>query len=150
SPRADPARPLPARGLGERPFDGRDRDRRAEEVMGLAHLAAPIACAGFAVLLLARTRENRIAGLGYAAVGTALLAAALPSPGATQLALAVVVILGLGWTLSLALRREPWLVAYLTLAAVPVRIHFLHHHILLPLFIIASGAAFNLLRELIA
>ena len=56
----------------------------------------------------------------------------------------------LGWILSLAFRREPWLVAYLALAAVPIRIHFLHHHLLVPLFVVAAGAAFNLLRELIA
>ena len=63
-------------------------------MIGLARLAAPIACGGLAVLLLARTRQNRIAGLGYAAVGTALLAASLPSPGALDLALAIVVVLG--------------------------------------------------------
>jgi O-antigen ligase len=119
-------------------------------VIGLARLAAPIACVGLAVLLLARRRENRIAGLGYAAAGTALLAAALPSPGAYQLALAIVGALGLGWALSLAFRWEPWLVAYLALAAVPIRVNFLHHHIFVPLFIIASAAGFNLLRELIA
>ncbi len=116
-------------------------------MIGLARLAAPIACFGLAVLLLSRRRENRIAGLGYTAAGVALLAASLPSPGGYELAIAIVGVLGLGWALSLAFRREPWLVAYLALAAVPIRIHFLHHHLLLPLFLIASAAAFNLLRE---
>ena len=119
-------------------------------MIGLARLAAPIACIGLTVLLMARTRQNRIAGLGYAAVGTALLAASLPSPGGYELALAIVGVLGLGWALSLAFRREPWLVAYLALAAVPIRVHFLHHHLLVPLFVVAVGAAFNLLRELVA
>jgi putative inorganic carbon (hco3(-)) transporter len=119
-------------------------------VIGLARIAAPIACAGLAVLLMARTRENRIAGLGYAAVGTALLVASLRPPSALQLALAVVGVLGLGWVLSLAFRREPWLVAYLALAAIPIRVHFLHHQLLVPLFIVAAAAGFNLLRELLA
>ena len=52
-------------------------------MIGLAEIAGPIACLGLAVLLLARTRRNRIAGLGYAGVGTILLAASLaPSDAA--------------------------------------------------------------------
>jgi hypothetical protein len=43
-------------------------------VIGMAELGGPIACIGLAVLLLARTRRNRIAGLGYAGIGTILLA----------------------------------------------------------------------------
>ena len=91
-------------------------------MIGLVRLAAPIAFAGLAVLLLARTRTYRIAGLGYTAVGVALFVAALPSPGAAQLAVAIGGFLVLGWALSLAFRREPWLVAYLALATVPVSV----------------------------
>ena len=119
-------------------------------MIGLARIAAPIACAGLAVLLLARTRENRLAGLGYAAVGTALLVASLSPPSALELTGAIVGLLVLGWALSLAFRREPWLVAYLALAAVPIRVHFLHHNLLVPLYVVAAGAAFTLLRELVA
>jgi putative inorganic carbon (hco3(-)) transporter len=119
-------------------------------VIGLAGIAAPIACVGLAVLLLARTRANRLAGLAYATVGTALLVASLRPPSALELALAIVGILGLGWALSLVFRAEPWLVAYLTLAMLPVRVHFLHHQLLVPLYIVAAGAAFNLLRQLVA
>ena len=72
--RACASRSVPARRLRARPFDNRDRDR-GQKVIGLARLAAPIACVGLAVLLAARTGQNRIAGLGYAAVGTALLVA---------------------------------------------------------------------------
>ena len=46
-------------------------------MIGLAEIAGPIACIGLAILLLARTRQSRIAGLCYAGVGTALLAASL-------------------------------------------------------------------------
>ncbi len=118
-------------------------------MIGLARLAAPIACFGLAVLLMARTRENRIAGLGYTAVGTALLIAALKPPSAVQLAAAIVGLLVLGAALSLALRREPWLVAFLALATLPVRVHVLHHQLLVPLYIVAAAAGFNLLRELV-
>ena len=94
-------------------------------MIGLARLAAPIACIGLAVLLMARTRQNRIAGLAYAAVGTALLAEAR------------------GWGLFQALEAPTWLsiaasVILLDLAiylqhvlfhAVPVlwRLHRMHH-----------------------
>jgi O-antigen ligase len=118
-------------------------------MIGLARLAAPIACLGLAVLFMARTRENRIAGLGYTAIGTALLVAALKPPSAVQLAEAIVGMLVLGGALSFAFRREPWLVAFLALATVPVRVHFLHHQLLVPLYVVAAGAAFNLLRELV-
>ena len=118
-------------------------------MIGLARLAGPIACFGLMVLLLARTRENRIAGIGYAAAGGALLVASLKPPSAPELAGAVIGLLVLGWALSLAFRREPWLVAYLALATLPVRIHVLHHQLLVPLYIVAAGAALNLLRELV-
>ena len=45
-------------------------------MIGLARLAGPIACFGLAVLFMARTRNNRIAGLCYAGVGAELLLAA--------------------------------------------------------------------------
>jgi O-antigen ligase len=119
-------------------------------VIGLAHIAAPIACAGLAVLLLTRTRENRIAGLAYTLVGTGLLLAALRPASTAEFAGAIIGLIVIGWALSLAFRREPWLVAYLALATVPIRVHFLHHQLLVPLYLVAAGAAFNLLRELLA
>ena len=36
-------------------------------MIGLAHLGGPIACLGLALLLVATTRRDRIAGLGFAA-----------------------------------------------------------------------------------
>ena len=49
-------------------------------MIALAEIAGPIACIGLAVLLLARTRRNRIAGLCYAGVGAVLLAARESGP----------------------------------------------------------------------
>jgi putative inorganic carbon (hco3(-)) transporter len=118
-------------------------------VIGLAEIAGPIACLGLAVLLMARTRRNRIAGLAYAAVGTALLAASLKPAGAAEVAAAVAGLLVLGAGVAWLFRREPWLVAFLTLALLPVRVHFLAHQLLVPLYVVAAGAAFNLLRELL-
>jgi O-antigen ligase len=116
-------------------------------VIGLARLAGPIACLGLAVLLMARTRKNRIAGLGYAAVGTALLAASLSPASAVELAAGIVGLLVLGAGLAWLFRREPWLVAFLALACIPIRVHFLHHQLLVPLYVVAAGAAFTLLWE---
>ena len=115
----------------------------------LAILASPIACLGLAVLLMARSRANRIGGLGYAAVGTVLLVASLGSRSALQLAGAIVGLLVLGAALAWVFRREPWLVAFLALAVIPVRVGFLHHHLLVPLYVVAAGAGFNLLWELV-
>jgi putative inorganic carbon (hco3(-)) transporter len=118
-------------------------------VIGLARLAGPIACLGLVVLLLARTRRNRIAGLGYAAVGTVLLAVSLKPGKAADVAAAVIALLLLGAGLAWLFRREPWLVAYLTLACIPVSVHLLHHQLLAGLYVVAAGAAFRLLWELV-
>jgi len=115
-------------------------------VIGLARLAAPIACIGLVILLMARTRNNRIAGLCYAAVGAVLLMAA--QARLTAVAGAIVGILVVGPALAWLFRRRPWLIAYLALATLPIRVHFLGHQLLVPLYVVAAGAGFNLLREL--
>jgi hypothetical protein len=122
-------------------------------MIGLARIAAPIACAGLAILLMARTRNSRIAGLCYAGVGAALLVAALaPSlkmPSPLKAAAAIVVLLLFILALAWLFGREPWLVAYLALAAIPFRIHILDKQLLVPLYAVAAGAGLNLLRELV-
>jgi len=118
-------------------------------VIGLAEIAAPIACIGLAVLLVARTRRNRIAGLGYAGVGTILLVASLSPASAAELGGAIVGALVLGPLLAWVFRREPWLVAYATLAFIPFRVGFLGHQLLVPLYAVALGAAGLLLWQLI-
>ena len=128
------------------------RDRRragAREVIGLAEIAGPIACIGLAVLLLARTRRNRIAGLCYAGVGTVLLAVSLAPTNAAEIGAAVGGVIVLGPLLAWLFRREPWLVAFATLAFVPFRIGFLGHSLLVPLYAVALGAAGLLLWQLV-
>jgi O-antigen ligase len=119
-------------------------------MIGLARLAAPIACGGLLIFLLARTRTNRIAGLCYAGVGVALLGVALKPVGYPKLVVAGVGALALGWAISELFRRRPWAVAYLSLALIPVRISVIGHSLLVPLYLVAAGAGVNLLRELIA
>lgn len=118
-------------------------------MIGLAELGGPIACFGLAVLLLARTRRSRIAGLCYAGVGTVLLAIALAPSSAVEVTAAIVGVLVLGPLLTWLFRREPWLVAYATLAFVPFRIGFLGHQLLVPLYLVALGAAGLLLWQLV-
>ena len=118
-------------------------------MIGLAELGGPIACIGLAILLLARTRRSRIAGLCYAGVGTALLAASLAPANAAELGAAVGGVIVLGPLLAWLFRREPWLVAFATLAFVPLRIGFLGHSLLVPLYAVALGAAGCLLWELV-
>ena len=118
-------------------------------MIGLSELGGPIACIGLAVLLLARTRRSRIAGLCYAGVGTVLLAAALAPSSAVELTAAIVGALVLGPLLAWLFRREPWLIAYATLAFVPFRVGFLGHQLLVPLYVVALGAVGLLLWQLV-
>jgi O-antigen ligase len=118
-------------------------------VIGLSELGGPIACIGLAVLLLARTRRSRIAGLCYAGVGVVLLAASLAPSSTVELTAAIVGALVLGPLLTWLFRREPWLIAYATLAFVPFRVGFLGHQLLVPLYVVALGAAGLLLWQLV-
>jgi O-antigen ligase len=118
-------------------------------VIGLSEIGAPIACIGLAVVLLARTRRNRIAGLGYAGVGAILLAASLAPASAAELGAAIGGVIVLGPLLAWLFRREPWLVAFATLAFVPFRVGFLGHSLLVPLYAVALGAAGLLLWQLV-
>ena len=118
-------------------------------MIGLAEIAGPIACIGLAVLLLARTRRNRIAGLCYAGVGAVLVGVSLAPTNAAELGAAAGGVIVLGPLLVWLFRREPWLVAYATLAFVPFRIGFLWHSLLLPLYAVALGAAGLLLWQLV-
>ena len=118
-------------------------------MIGLSELGGPIACIGLAVLLLARTRVNRIAGLGYAGVGTVLLVASLAPANDGELAAAAGGVVVLGPLLAWLFKREPWLIAFGTLAFIPFRVSFLGHSLLVPLYAIALGAAGLLLWQLV-
>jgi O-antigen ligase len=118
-------------------------------VIGLAEIAGPIACLGLAVLLVSRTRRNRIAGLCYAGVGTVLLVASFSPASALELGAGVGGAIVLGPLLAWLFRREPWLVAFCTLAFVPFRVHYVGHQLLVPLYGVALGAALLLLWQLL-
>jgi putative inorganic carbon (HCO3(-)) transporter len=123
-------------------------------MIGLAHLGGPIACLGLALLLVAKTRRERIAGLGFAAFGACVLGAALAPHRPVELLGGVFAALGVGIGLALAFRRVPWLFPALALACVPVRIgvHIGHSStkLLLPLYIVILGATILLAWDLIA
>jgi O-antigen ligase len=118
-------------------------------VIGLSEIAGPIVCIGLAVLLVARTRRNRIAGLCYAGVGTVLLVASFSPASAPELVAAIVGAIVFGPLLAMLFRGEPWLIAYATLAFIPFRVHFAHHQLLVPLYAVAVGAALLMLWELV-
>src|SRR5206468_2106440 len=64
------ARALHARRRGARSPRPGGGDR---PLIGLAHLGGPIACLALALLLVAKTRRERIAGLAFAAFGACVL-----------------------------------------------------------------------------
>ncbi len=123
-------------------------------MIGLAHLGGPIACLGLALLLVAKTRRERIAGLGFAAFGACVLGAAIAPHRPVELLGGVFAALGIGLGLALVFRRLPWLFPILALACVPARIgvHVGHgsSKLLLPLYIVILGATILLAWDLIA
>jgi O-antigen ligase len=123
-------------------------------LIGLAHLGGPIACLGLALLLVAKTQRERIAGLGFAAFGTCVLCAAVAPHRPVELLGGFFGALGIGLGLALAFRRLPWLFPVLALASVPVRIG-VHvgqssTKLLVPLYIVILGGAILLGWDLIA
>jgi O-antigen ligase len=123
-------------------------------VIGLAHLGGPIACLGLALLLVAKTQRERIAGLGFAAFGACVLGAAVAPHRPVELLGGAFAALGIGLGLALAFRRLPWLFPVLALACVPARVgvHIGHSStkLLLPLYVVILGATILLAWDLIA
>ena len=91
-------------------------------MIGLAHLGGPVACLGLALLLVAKSRRERIAGLGFAAFGGCVLGAAVVPHRPLELLGGTFAALGLGLGLALAFRRLPWLLPVLPLPSVPARV----------------------------
>ena len=116
----------------------------------LARIGGPVACIGLAVLLAGRRRENRIAGLGFAALGSVLLIVSLAPPKAGELAAVIGAALVLTPIVALLLWRERWLVAFGTLAFLPLRMGLFSHQLLVPLYALALGAAALLAVELVS
>jgi O-antigen ligase len=117
-------------------------------VIGLARLAGPVACLGLALLLLARTRRDRLAGLGFAALGACMLAASLAPHDYTEAVGGTFAALALAALLAAAFQREPWLLPLLALACIPIRIGWLHHQLLVPLYVVVLAAAMQLAWQL--
>ena len=117
-------------------------------MIGLARLAGPVACLGLALLLVARTRRDRLAGLGFAALGACMLAAALAPRHWGEAVVGGIAALAAGAVLAAAFRRHPWLLPLLALACIPARVGALGHQLLVPLYVVVGGAAMQLAWEL--
>ncbi|HEY2542244.1 MAG TPA: O-antigen ligase family protein [Gaiellaceae bacterium] len=117
-------------------------------MIGLARLAGPVACLGLALLLLARTRRDRLAGLGFATLGGCMLAASLAPHDYREAVGGTLAGVVLAAALAAAFRRVPWLLPLLALACIPVRIGWLHHQLLVPLYVVVLAAAIQLAWEI--
>jgi putative inorganic carbon (hco3(-)) transporter len=117
-------------------------------VIGLARIAGPVACLGLTLLLLARTRRDRLAGLGFAALGACMLAASLAPHDYAEAVGGTFAALAIAAGLAAAFRREPWILPLLALACIPVRIGALGHQLLVPLYVVVLAAAMQLAWEL--
>jgi O-antigen ligase len=117
-------------------------------LIGLARLGGPVACFGLALLLLASSRRDRLAGLGFAGLGACMLAAALAPHDVAEAVLGSLIALAVGAGLAFAFRRLPWLLPLAALACVPVRVGALGHQLLVPLYVVVLGAAIALAWEL--
>ena len=113
-------------------------------MIGLARLAGPVACLGLTLLLLARTRRDRLAGLGFAALGACMLAASFAPHDYTEAVGGTFAALAIAALLAAAFQREPWLLPLLALASIPIRIGWLHHQLLVPLYVVVLAAAMQL------
>jgi O-antigen ligase len=113
-------------------------------VIGLARLAGPVACLGLALLLLARTRRDRLAGLGFAALGACMLAASLAPHDYAEAVGGTLAALAIAALLAAAFRREPWLLPLLALACIPIRVGALGHQLLVPLYVVVLAAAMQI------
>jgi putative inorganic carbon (hco3(-)) transporter len=122
---------------------------------GLAQLGGPIAAVALALVLLARTRRERLAGLGFTAFGAAVLGAAV-APHHHLLVLFGGLVLAVALALGLAafFRSYPWLFPALALVCVPIRIG-VHvggssSKLLVPLYIVIGGGTVLLVWDLLA
>ncbi len=120
---------------------------------GLAQIGGPVACLGLALLLVARRRRDRLAGLGFATLGAGLLGLSLAPNAPGRLAVGVAAALAAAGAAAIAFRLVPWLLPLAALACVPVRLN-VHlagsgSKLLLPLYVLVLGATMLLARELV-
>jgi len=119
----------------------------------LARIGGIVAAAGLGVLILARPRTARLAGLVvWAAGGASLLYYLEPVTGLARLAAAGVGLAVVGVGLAALFLRWPWLVALGALALAPARIPIdlggEEVKLLVPLYVVVVGAAFAFAWEL--
>lgn len=117
-------------------------------MIGLARIGGPVACLGLALLLVATSRRDRAAGLGFAALGACLLAAALDPNKPAEVVGGIAAGLVLAAALAVLFRRVPWLLPIAALACVPIRVGALGHQLLVPLYATIAGGAVQLAWDL--
>ena len=105
----------------------------------LVRIGGPVACLGLAVLLVARSRRDRIAGFGFALFGTVVMAAALAPHSPWKDIAEIVVAVVIAVALAAAFRILPWLLPLAALATVPIRFGALGHQLLVPLYLVILG-----------
>jgi O-antigen ligase len=114
-------------------------------VTGLAQLGGPVACIGLALLIVLPARRDRIAALGFTALGTCLLGVAVAPHKPLIVLGGAFAALGLGVGLAGLFRLWPWLLPLLALACVPARVG-VHvgdssSKLLVPLYVVVLGGA---------
>ena len=148
--RAAPEGPLHADGLRERAHGARRRVRPgAAALTELARLAGPLGCLGLALLLVATRRELRLAGLVAWAVGAGTLGLYLaPDDRGGMLGVAALGGLVAASAGAWLLLRQPWVLAFATLACIPIRIPFdigdEEANLLFPLYAVIGALALAL------
>jgi O-antigen ligase len=123
-------------------------------VSAAAQVAGVVGSAGLAAVLLAGERWQRLAGLGAWAAGCAVLGVyLLPDLSATRLGAAAAAGLVAALVLAWALGRWPYLLAFATLACIPLRIPVDigsdSVNLLLPLYAVVGGLALSIAWALV-
>jgi putative inorganic carbon (HCO3(-)) transporter len=118
-------------------------------VSELARVAGPAGCAGLALLIAAPRRDLRLAGLAlWAAALAALVLYLLPDLSRLRLAAAAAGGLALAAAGAWVLLRWPWVLAFATLACIPIRIPVAlgseQANLLLPLYGVVGALALAL------
>jgi len=124
-------------------------------VSGLAQLGGPIAALALALLLLAKTRRERLAALGFTTFGAAVLGASLaPHHHLLILFGGLLLVAAVALGLAAVFRSYPWLFPLLALACVPIRIG-VHlggssSKLLVPLYVVIAGGTVLLVWDVLA
>ncbi len=120
----------------------------------VAQIGSVVGCGGLALLLVARRRAHRLGGLLAWAAGLSAIAAYLaPDVGAAKLAAAAVGGLVISAVGAWAITRRPYLLAFATLACVPMRIPVSlgsdDANLLLPLYAVVGALAVAIAWQLV-